>query len=246
MTHAAEKKMLIQQLQREILSMQGLRDVSDNKMKLGLDLLEQSFPGKTFPVAAVHEFISYTREDTAATNGFITGLLSKLTNKDAYCIWVAVRRSIYPPALRRFGINPDRILFVDVHKNTDALWVIEEALKCNKVAAVVGEVPDLNFTESRRLQLAVESSHVTGLIHRYYPRQENTVACVARWQIKPISSQTADDMPGLGFARWEVTLSKIKNGRPGTWRVEWAGGKFVHIQPVATTIIRTLHPGLYG
>ena len=36
------------------------------------------------------------------------------------------------------------------------LWVIEEALKCEGLAAVIGEIKELSFTQSRRLQLAVE------------------------------------------------------------------------------------------
>lgn len=40
--------------------------------------------------------------------------------------------------------------------------VMEEALKCGGLAAVVGEVQDISFTASRRLQLAVEQSGVTG------------------------------------------------------------------------------------
>jgi protein ImuA len=246
MVQAADKKKIIAQLQGEILSMQGLRDSSAGKLRLGLEVLEQAFPNQTFPVAAVHEFLSYGREEAAATNSFMSCLLNKLMPKDGYCIWVAVRRSIYPPALKRFGIDADRIVFVDAVKNVDALWVIEEALKCDQVAAVVGEVPDLNFTESRRLQLAVESSKVTGLIHRCYPRQENTVACVSRWHIKPVPSQMEDGLPGVGFPQWEVHLSKVRNGHPGTWLVEWAGSGFAHVKPAPVAIVQDLQTGLYG
>ena len=41
------------------------------------------------------------------------------------------------------------------------MWAIEEALKCDGLAAVIGEMKELSFTNSRRLQLAVEKSHVT-------------------------------------------------------------------------------------
>jgi protein ImuA len=242
----AERKELIAQLQRDILSMQGLRDATVHKKRLGLDVLEQAFPNKTFPVAAVHEFLSYGREEAAATNSFISCLLSKLMRKDGYCIWVSVKRAIYPPALKRFGIDADRIIFIDTDKNTDALWAIEEALKCDQVTAIVGAVPDLSFTESRRLQLAVEGSGVTGLIHRCYPRQENTVACVSRWSIKPVVSQTNDGLPGVGFPRWEVNLSKVRNGTPGTWLVEWTDNEFIHIIDKDVARIQNLQTGLYG
>lgn len=246
MVPVADKKKIIAQLQGAILSMQGMRDAATAQPRLGLKVLEQAFPDQAFPVAAVHEFLSYGREDAAATNSFISCLLSKLMHQDGYCLWVAVRRSVYPPALKRYGIDADRIVFVDAVKNTDALWVMEEALKCNQLTAVVAEVPDLNFTESRRLQLAVESSKVTGLIHRCYPRQENAVACVSRWQVKPVPSQMEDGLPGVGFPRWEVNLSKIRNGHPGTWIVEWAGNGFAAVTAARVPLVQNLQTGLYG
>jgi protein ImuA len=243
---ASQKTDLIAQLQKDILLMQGLRDDTDNKARLGLGVIEQAFPNKSFPVAAVHEFMSYGREQAAATNSFLTCLLSKLMQKNGYCIWVSKRRTIYAPALKRFGIDADRILFIEAGKNIEALWAIEEALKCDKITAVVGEVPDLSFTESRRLQLAVESSKVTGLIHRCYPRQENTVACVSRWYIKPVSSQTEDNMPGVGFPKWEVTLSKIRNGHPGTWMVEWIANNFAISTMGEASKVITFQTGMHG
>lgn len=246
MVEAAKKNGLIKQLQGEILSMQGLRNAGESsRIRLGLGELEQAFPDNKFPLAAVHELLSYSPEEAAATNAFITGILSKLIHENGYCIWIAIRRAIYPPALKGFGINPDRILFIDIAKTTDALWVIEEALKCDKLIAVIGEIPDLNFTQSRRLQLAVENSKVTGFIHRCYPRSENTVACVSRWRIKPIPCITEEGMPGVGFPRWEVTLSKIRNGKPGKWFIEWTGNGFRHVkdETIQSSFIKT---GMYG
>jgi protein ImuA len=110
-------------------------------------------------------------------------------------------------------------------------------LKCGGLAAVVGEIQEISFTASRRLQLAVEQTGVTGFIHRRYPRSLNTIACVSRWKITSLPSELEDGMPGVGFPRWNVELSKIRNGKPGAWQIEWAGEYFRHISPF---IISTL------
>jgi protein ImuA len=136
---------------------------------------------------------------------------------------------VFPPALKVFGIEPQRIIFIDVNRPKEALWAVEEALKCEALAAVVGELSELSFTESRRLQLAVEQSKVTGFIHRYNPRSENTVACVTRWKIKPAPSSEEEGLPGLGFPRWNVELLKVRNGRPGSWQIEWSAGSFKQV-----------------
>ena len=52
------KNTLIQQLQREVLSMQRLKKVSGQNLNIGLWEVEKAFPDQTFPLGAVHEFIS--------------------------------------------------------------------------------------------------------------------------------------------------------------------------------------------
>jgi len=107
---------------------------------------------------------------------------------------------------------------------------MEEALKCEGLAAVIAEVREISFAQSRRLQLAVESSRVTGFLLRNDPRKLGTTTCVARWQVTPLPSQLEDELPGVGFPRWQVDLLRVRNGNPGSWKLEWADGAFVPIE----------------
>jgi protein ImuA len=234
----AAKQDIIQQLQREVLSMQKAGKGTGPGMETGLWEVEKAFPENTFPLSAVHEFISDSKENAAATNGFMAGLLGRLINKGT-AVWVSNKRNIFPPALRNYGIDPERIIFIDLWKQKDVLWTVEEALKCNAVSAVIGELSELSFTESRRLQLAVEQSKVTGFIHRYDPRSENVTACVSRWKISPQPSNMNGTLPGVGFSRWNVQLVKVRNGKPGAWQVEWTAGQFRHIPRQTFTISET-------
>jgi len=239
---SAAKNELIQQLQKEVLSIQRLKKASGPNLNTGLWEVEKAFPDETFPLGAVHEFISNAKEDAAATNGFMAGLFNQLIKKGT-AVWVSNKRTLFPPALNMFGIAPERIIFIDLWRPKEVLWAIEEALKCNVLSAVIGELGELSFTESRRLQLAVEESSVTGFIHRYSSK-ENVTACVSRWKIKPLTSKT-EDMPGMGFPRWNVQLVKVRNGKPGTWQVEWSEGQFKQIscQPLSITQIQKRKAG---
>ena len=242
LTMQLAKQDIIRQLQKDVLSMQRLKKVSGQNLDTGLWEIEKAFPDQTFPLGAVHEFISNAKEDAAATNGFMAGLVSQLIKKGT-AVWVSNKRTLFPPALNIFGIEPERIIFIDLWRQKEVLWAIEEALKCSVLSAVIGELGELNFTESRRLQLAVEQSRVTGFIHRY-SAVENVTACVSRWKIKPLISNTSD-MPGMGFPRWNVQLVKVRNGKPGTWQVEWSEGQFKHIthQPFSITQIQKRKAG---
>jgi protein ImuA len=236
MTQLAAKNDIIEQLQKEVLSLQKFRKTSGCQIaSTGLGHLELAFPNQTFPIGAVHEFISNTKEDAAATNGFMSGLFNSLLQNDKIGVWVSARRTIFPPALKVFGIEPEQIVFIDLMRPKDVLWAIEEALKCNAVSVVIGELSELSFTESRRLQLAVEQSRVTGFLHRYNPRSENITACVTRWRIKPLASET-DGIPGVGSPRWNVQLLKVRNGKPGNWDIEWSTRGFRHINEQAISI----------
>lgn len=217
-------------LQSQILALQGFKPPSgEMPLDMGWGPIDAAFPHARFSLGAVHEFISGSVEDAAATCGFISGILATLIKTRGAVLWISSSRLVFPAALACFNIDPSRILFVDVKKSKDVQWVMEEALKCRSLAAVVGEINEMNFTASRRLQLAVETSRVTGLIHYHHSRPLQTTASVSRWRITHLPSELENEMPGVGFPRWNVELLKIRNGRPGKWHIEWKGGRFQHV-----------------
>src|SRR5579863_3996296 len=227
---------IIAQLQREILPLQRFKTTLNEAVADALPgPLKNAFPQAEFPRGAIHEFIAAGAEDAATTAGFIAAVLGTLMRNGGATIWISTCRTIFPPALTSFGISPDKIIFVDLKKEKEILWAIEEALKCNGLAAVVGEIPELSFTASRRLQLAVEESRVTGFILRRNPRSINITACLTRWKITSLPSELTG-LPGVGFPRWKAELLKVRNGRPGSWEMEFASGRLRHIPKIAAIV----------
>lgn len=230
------KEDIINKLRRDIISWEGFRPPATGAAgAIGLGEIEKSFPNSVFPTGAVHEFISSSPEDSSACGGFITGVVRALLADGGACIWVSYTRRIFPPALKTFGLNPDRVVFADVSLEKDVLWVAEEALKCEGVAAVICETRNLSFTESQRLQLAVEKSKATGFILRKDVKIITTTACVTRWKVTSLPSELRPGVPGVGFPRWQVDLQKVRNGQPGSWMVEWKrkGFRVVHPEQAA-------------
>lgn len=226
MSDLVSKKEMIRHLKEKILSMEGFGIGPDSRMHdFGLGSMNEAFPGGAFPVGAVHEFISPTEPCAAATTGFMAALLGTLMKKGGICLWIGIGHKVFPSALKFFGVEPHRVIFIDVKRERDVLWAMEQGLKCNALAAVVAEISNISFAESQRLQLAVESSKVTGFLHRQHLRKENTLACVSRWKISPLASLT-NGLPGVGFPCLEIELAKIRNGRPGIWHMEWKNGAF--------------------
>lgn len=231
MAGPALKNSMFNRLQSDIMALQGLRTSGGaRKVDFGLGAMNAAFPGHTFPTGAVHEFVSHCPESAAATTGFMSALLGKLMGEYGICLWVGIRPMVFPPALKIFGIEPHQVIFIDLQKEQDVIWAIEEALKCESLAAVVGELREISFTESRRLQLAVEQSQVTGFLHRNRPRSIKALACVSRWEVTSSASELEPGMPGVGYPRWHVRLEKIRSGEPGEWDLEWIQGRFAYPQ----------------
>ena len=223
---------MLAKLQKEILELQGLHPpLHPQCQKNELGVMNAAFPNQSFPMTAVHEFISNSYETAASTYGFMIALLYVLMPEGNY-LWVSSQSVIFPPALTAFGVIPDNFIFAQVADHKKKMWVMEEALKCESLSAVIGDLSELSFTESRRLQLAVEKSHVTGFIHRHSSQPLHNVACVSRWRISPMESITPNGMPGVGLPQWKVELLKIRNGKPATWNIKWTG---TGLEPISHT-----------
>lgn len=229
------KANIISQLRKNLLQWEGYKPpVAGVRSLMGLGPVESAFPNGVFPIAAVHEFVCTSTEQAAASGGLITGILSILMQQAGVCVWIGRAKHLFAPALAMFGVEPHRVIFINLTKDTDALWVMEEALKCPGLTTVVCELRDMDFKQSRRLQLAVEQSRVTGFVLRNAADRLGSTTCAARWQVKPLPSADLNGLPGLGHLRWEVELLKVRNGQTGSWVLEWHDGRF---RPVNELIV---------
>jgi len=248
------------QLQKSILLMQGFKPATNNiDLDTGLHFIQNSFPNSRFPIGVTHEFFCNNMEEVSASCAFASALISTLMKKGGLSFWISSFQNIFPPALQLFGINPEKIIFLHLKKEKEKLWAMEEALKCDALSFVIGEINEISFTESRRFQLITEKSKVTAFIIRRNPKNLST-ASVTRWNIKPAHSQfenfnqpllgsenflvekfkvkslhegqknysdvATKGMPGIGYPKWDVALLKVRNGKPGSWKIQWRKEKF--------------------
>lgn len=232
------KKDIVARLQKDILQWEGYKPPHSGRREvLGLGPLEAAFPNGVFPKSCVHELVCADREQAAASGGFVTGVLSLLMQEGGICVWIGKAKR-FAPALAGFGVLPHKVIFISLIKDRDTLWVMEEALKCSGLSAVVCELKDLDFKQSQRFQRAVENSRVTGFVLRNAVNKLNATACAARWQISALPSTDLGSFPGLGFLRWQVDLLKVRNGQTGSYVMEWQENTFVPVEETALTAER--------
>ncbi|UCE60652.1 MAG: hypothetical protein JSU63_02655 [Phycisphaerales bacterium] len=70
----------------------------------------------------------------------------------------------YPPAAWQQGIAFDRLIVLRTRNTRDAFWVVDQSLRCPAIAAVIAPLTQIDERNSRRLQLAAETSGCIGLV----------------------------------------------------------------------------------
>ncbi|WP_046369119.1 ImuA family protein [Flavihumibacter petaseus] len=218
---------IISRLKQQIRIMEGTKpSVVMESASQELGDLPDILPGHVFPYGGMHEWLVGSRPEKSASAAFIAAILAPLLQKEGTMVWIGLQKELYPPALVHYGIRPDKVLFIHPANEKDLFWVTEEALKCRGFAAVVAELPELTFTASRRMQLAVESSKVTGCILHPFSDKLPATACISRWRIKPVTSHTPKSLPGIGFPQWQVDLLKVRQGVPRQITLCWKNQRF--------------------
>lgn len=186
--------------------------------------VDACLPVGGLPLGQLHEIgaAGLEAETGVLTAGFVAALLARLP-AHLPILWIAPCDDLHPPGLLTYGLDPGRLVLVRPRDDAGTLGAMETALRAGGLAAVVGEVGQLERTASRRLQFACLGSGVTGFALRRWPHgrkraDREATAAVTRWQLTPAPSELDAREPGA--PRWRVALTHARGGRPGAWVLE--------------------------
>ncbi|GGD62974.1 hypothetical protein [Croceicoccus mobilis] len=134
----------------------------------------------------------------------------------------------YVPGLPRDLAH--RMVHVAVKTPEDALFALEEGVRCRDLAFVIGEIAGnpraLDFTASRRLVLAAERHRVPLWLVRVDARRDLGAARM-RWEVQSAASEPSPwNAEAPGTPNWRAELFRARGLRPGAWwiRPEMATG----------------------
>jgi protein ImuA len=135
------------------------------------------------------------------------------------------------------GLPPDwrhRLLHVAAATPEDALFALEEGLKCRDLACVIGEIAGnpraLSFTASRRLSLTAERHGVRLWLVRLDAEPDLSSARM-RWQARAAPSSPPRWNPAApGSATWHAELFRARRHAPGEWMLS-DENESLHIRP---------------
>lgn len=209
---------------------QGFRPQGTRAVPLGVQEIDARLPAGGLLPGALYEIAPAAPRDAGAATAFCATLAARfLKESDGALLWclnpaVADAGEIYPPALARFGIAPDRLVALCARDDATVLQAIEDALASGAPAAIVGEARDVSLTASRRLQLAAGKSGVTPILLRPYGAEQTSSAALMRWCVESAPSRPrgwAAMLDEPGFPCWQANLFRSRGGAPGNWTMEW-------------------------
>jgi protein ImuA len=140
-------------------------------------------------------------------------------------LWVQDRAAIRlggRPCLAGLPSNlRHRLIHVAAATPEDALFALEEGLKCRDLACVIGEIAGnpraLSFTASRRLSLTAERHGVRLWLVRLDAEPDLSSARM-RWQARAAPSPPPRWNPAApGTASWHAELFRARAHAPGAW-----------------------------
>jgi len=132
---------------------------------------------------------------------------------------------IHPP-----GLPSHELIHVEARDARDALWAMEEGVRCSALSCVIGELwgdpRALDFTATRRLAVASERSGVPCWLVRL-GGTANLSGARMRWRIASAPSLINPlDARAPGRPAWDAELFRARGVPPGRWSLAHEGDSF--------------------
>ena len=162
-------------------------------------------------------------------DGAWAGLLLTQAASAKPLLWIQDRMAIvesgrvYPP-----GLPSCDLIHVEARDARDALWAMEEGLRCAALSAVIGEIwgdpRALDFTATRRLAVAAERSGTPCWLVRL-GGHANLSGARMRWRIASAPSLPNPlDPRASGTPAWDAELFRARGMAPGRWSLAHEAG----------------------
>jgi len=159
------------------------------------------------------------------------GFVAAQTDGGKPLLWIQERMAIlesgrvHPP-----GLPSQNLIHVETRDARDALWAMEEGVRCAALSCVIGEIwgdpKVLDFTATRRLAVASERSGVPCWLVRL-GGIANLSGARMRWRIASAPSLLNSlDVRAPGLPAWDADLFRARGSPPGRWSIAHEAGRF--------------------
>ena len=129
----------------------------------GLPELDALLPGGGWPCGALSEILF--EYDGLGELALLMPALAELTRRRQRVVFVAPPYIPYAPALGAQGLDLRYVMQIEAAA-AEGAWSAEQCLRSGSCGAVLGWLPEADYTQLRRLQLAAESGDALAFLFR--------------------------------------------------------------------------------
>jgi hypothetical protein len=221
-------KALVEQLHTLLIGTESAHEQEKaERISTGCPALDQRLPWGGLRRGSLVEWLC---EEPGCGAGAFALSAAREAQRDGGAILVVDRSgTFYPPAAAARRLDLNSLVVVHPANERDEQWALDQALRCEHVAAVLAWPRRLNDHAFRRLQLAAEISGAMGLLLRPASAQREPSWADVRMMVTPRASRTGW-LLGLrllycrrrfGQDEWEIDVEideltgDIHEARPG-------------------------------
>ena len=146
----------------------------------GLDELDALLPGGGWPCGALSEILF--EHDGLGELSLLMPALAELTRRRQRVIFVVPPYIPYAPALSAHGLDLRYIVQIQATA-AEGAWSAEQCLRSGSCGAVLSWLPEADYTQLRRLQLAAESGDALAFLFRPARAASKTSPAALRLQL---------------------------------------------------------------
>jgi len=216
-------------LRQQIEGIERIHTRAKSVLPFAVPEIDAKLPGGGLALGALHEIAGGAADavDGAASVAFAAGIAARTGGT---VLWCHYSDDLFEPALARFGLTTDRVIFFRAKDERDLLSGFEEALRHGGLTAVVGEMAGLSHLSSQRLQLAAEQTGTMAVAVRRWRRHVDArdyglpTTSFTRWRVTEARSAPLP-VRGVGRARWHLELMRCRAGSGADFDVEACNAK---------------------
>lgn len=201
-------------LRHKLEMLEGLRPPADSEpISTGVLTLDRLLPGGGLRPGTLVEYLAVSAASGASS---LACAAARAVSQQEKAIVVVDRyRCFYPLPAAAWSIDLARMVLVRPDSDADALWALDQALRCPGVGAAWCWCSHLDNRDFRRLQLAAECGRTLGLLVRPARVCGTPTWSSVQWLVQPLPSQ--------GHRRLSVELVRCRGGVNGQVRqLEWS------------------------
>lgn len=151
-------------LAQQIREMETANRPTGESLSSGCASMDRCLPNRGYACGSMIELVRTVPGSGVSSLALM--IAKQAIEKGKYLLVLDTQKQLYPPAIKSLGVPLERIIVLHPNNHTDAVWAMDQGLRCSAVGAVIAEIGHLEDRVARRLQLATEQGGGLGILLR--------------------------------------------------------------------------------